>query len=323
MRKLFVITIDTEVDRSQNWSVSNPVTFDSVIRGVPERLEPVFRRAGAKATYLLSPEVIENDECVAVLSKTANAEMGTHLHGEFIEPGRTCAPTPGAATHAMQCSYSEEVESAKLKNLTDLFVEKFGYRPTSFRAGRFGARSFSLRCLAELGYLVDTSVTPYAHWIDSYGSADHSRAPAYPYYPDPYDMSKPGSLPILEVPVSIQQNRIGQFMRQVGLGKFVPNFPLRVVHPTWIRPSFSDGPKMWATIRRLQDQNTAPVFVGNMMFHSMECIPGASPYCAKETDCQRFLDSISFLLDKCARAGFEFVTLSEVPSMLGLKSQAA
>jgi len=54
-------------------------------------------------------------------------------------------------TSEIQSSYSQEIEFEKLKNLTDLFINKFGHRPTSFRAGRFGAGNNTISALENLG----------------------------------------------------------------------------------------------------------------------------------------------------------------------------
>jgi hypothetical protein len=89
VRKILVITIDTEIDRSRDWSIANPPSFRSVLEAIADRLTPLFSRYGARPTYLLSPEVIEDDACVRCLRGLANVELGTHLHGDFVDPGRT------------------------------------------------------------------------------------------------------------------------------------------------------------------------------------------------------------------------------------------
>ena len=51
----------------------------------------------------------------------------------------------------------------------------------------------------------------------------------------------------------------------------------------------------------------------NMMFHSMEIMPGASPYAAKEEECRRILDNIEQALAHAKDKGFRFSTLGEMP----------
>ncbi len=42
MKQYLVVTIDTECDKSPTWHNSNPLTFKSIIEGVPELLTPLF-----------------------------------------------------------------------------------------------------------------------------------------------------------------------------------------------------------------------------------------------------------------------------------------
>src|SRR5690606_7049019 len=83
----------------------------------------------------------------------------------FIEP----APNWDAdRTSAVQCDLPPAVEKAKLENLTDLFESKFNCKPLSFRAGRFGISRFTFSYLSDLGYLVDSSVTPFkTHYYET------------------------------------------------------------------------------------------------------------------------------------------------------------
>ena len=51
----------------------------------------------------------------------------------------------------------------------------------------------------------------------------------------------------------------------------------------------------------------------NMMFHSMEIMPGVSPYAAKEKHCQRILDYLEHALIYAKDNNFRFSTLGEMP----------
>ena len=316
MRKLFIVTIDTEIDRSPDWSVSRDETFQSVLSAVPQRLAPLFDRYGVKATYLLSGEVIENDACVQCLLGLRNAEMGTHLHGDLVEPERKFYRMGGTHNHAMQCSYSEELEYLKLRTLTTLFQDRFGYPARSFRAGRFAARLHTLKSLAKLGYWVDSSVTPHVDWDYEQGRANYVGAPSQPYFPSEDNLLLPGSLRLLEVPVSIYTswpgilyNRMAPSLLKRALGRVVN----RISPVSWLRPSFSNGDKMLAVVKSLQGQTKdEELFVANMMFHSMEFVPLASPYARTEQECQFLLNRLELVFRACAEDGFEFVTQSEL-----------
>src|ERR1043166_2590436 len=245
MESYLAVTIDTECDKGPEWRVQQPIGYRSVLEGVPQRLQPLFDRLGAKPTYLLSPEMIEHDGCVNVLRPlVSRCELGTHLHGEFIEPNRPASETV-TATSDMQREYAPEIERAKLENLTKLFESRIGHRPTSFRAGRFGIGDESLKFLDELGYLVDSSVTPYAIHDD----LNFWGCPLNPYHPSGDDPRSPGSLKILEAPVTIHSPFLSGFPAGWLLGSSPQALWFRAarkllgrdyVRPIWLRPSFRD-----------------------------------------------------------------------------------
>ena len=64
------------------------MTFDSVTFGIPRILRQIWERFAIKPVYFVSPEVVLNDECCRVLREEIKrgAEIGTHLHSEYIEP---------------------------------------------------------------------------------------------------------------------------------------------------------------------------------------------------------------------------------------------
>jgi hypothetical protein len=319
----FAITIDTECDKGPQWLIQRPLAYRSVLHGIPERLEPLFRSAGAPATYLLSPEVMEIDACVEVFNDAARhgAELGTHLHGEFIEP---MSDINAAKTAMMQNSYPREVEAEKLRNLTDLFVRKFGYQPTSFRAGRFGIGRHSLPILAELGYTVDSSVAPFTHFRDEGGEVSFYGAPVQPYFPDRNDFLRRGSMPILEVPVTIGDTLWSALPS--GILRTVPNYPRlwrmpykllkQQLRPTWLRPTWSSVEKLKSLIEgAVRNAGRSPVFL-IMMLHNVEVEPACSPYAQTERDVENYLRRMKEVIDHVASISGEFITLSEVPALL-------
>jgi hypothetical protein len=241
-----------------------------------------------------------------------DVELGTHLHGDFVDPERTCWGEAGRRTKAMQCAYAEALEFRKLQTITTLFQERFGYRPLSFRAGRFGARGHTLRCLAQLGYLVDTSVTPGVNWVLPEGAARFRGAPHQPYFPDVADLRLRGSLPVLEVPVSIWESGAARISRWCGLETILARLPTRALTPAWLRPSFASERGMRRVLRELLVSCRDGTFVANMMFHSMEFIPGASPYAATGRDCKRLLDRLQAVLEFSGGQGFQFRRLSDL-----------
>jgi hypothetical protein len=306
--RYIAVTIDTEVNRSQNWAISNPVSFSSVTEGIPNFLAPLFAKFDARPTYLVSPEVLEDAEACAVLREQASqAELGTHLHAQFIDPERELFPEAMAGRRAdgLQTQLTEEVERRKLQNLTDLFLECFGFRPRSFRAGRFALGSRTLEFLSGLRYRVDSSVTPGLRWTYREGVVDYRTARR-----EPHRVGTPRG-DILEVPISVWAGS--------WLAAFIQKLPSSIqrsitlvlgsgVRFAWLRPSWMSGRELTRLVTDQRDRLLV------MMFHSMEVIPGASPYAASIQDVRRLLNGLEFFLEHCVSNGFAFCGLADLTS---------
>jgi hypothetical protein len=258
--------------------------------------------------------VIERSECIEVLKGTPDCELGTHLHGDVVEPERTIIDMRDCRIKEMQCSYSRQLENDKLCNITEKFRRAFGASPRSFRAGRFGAGNNTIPCLEELGYLVDTSVTPFVIWDYDEGRADFRKAIDRPYFPSHDDITREGRSKVLEVPVSIVPLPFHSIMSRVnhGINRALPPIP-EIFYQIWISPSNTDPFFVKYGINKILRKNGgSKVIVVNLMFHSMEVMPGASPISANEAQARAFLRRTESILDFCKEKGFQFTTLSEV-----------
>jgi len=225
-RAFLCVSIDCECDKGPAWRTRRPLRFEGVHQGIAERLQPLFQHFGGKPTYLLSPELLRNAECVERLASFGGCELGTHLHGELAEPG---AFEP-EVTRAVQRDYPPEVERAKLAWLTQAFRGAFGRAPQSFRAGRFGIGASTISILDDLGYAVETSVTPHVDWSQVSPGLSFVGAPTQPYHPDPCNPGRPGPGRVLEVPVTVRPSALS---RVPLLGKHV--------EPRWLRPTRTRG----------------------------------------------------------------------------------
>jgi hypothetical protein len=306
MRAFLCVSIDTECDKGPGWRSQKPLAFTAVKDGVITRLQPLFARFGAKATYLLSPEVMRDPASAEVLASIAgDCELGTHLHGEYAEPG---AFEP-EVTKVFQRDYTEEVERAKLTYLTDLFKRTFGTAPRSFRAGRFGIGRNSIGILESLGYAVESSVTPHVDWAPN-GAKGLSfvGAPTQPYHPDPRAPEKRGASHILEVPVTIRPRAL-QKAPLVG----------KLVEPRWLRPTKGTEREIVGVakdeITHASEREGAPVVL-NAMFHNVEVMPGTSPYAQTEAEAEGILDRLAALLAFAQREGIRVVGLGDVPELV-------
>lgn len=293
-----VVSIDTECDKDKNWCIQRPLKFTSVTFGIKEKLMPMFAQYGITPTYLLSPEVMYDDESIKVLTSLENCELGTHLHGEFIEPEPEWNTN---RTNTPQLLYHPAIEGEKLKNLTYLFYDRFGYWPTSFRAGRFGISLNTLPFLVALGYKVDSSVTPFwSHFFEGRAKRNYWGASWQPYYPSLTDPRKNGHLSILQVPVTIINKTMMHWPKwllrlmnqRTKLHKRLLNrLKLSIAQTLWLRPQRSTAEEMIEIARTVVNVASTGKVVLNMMYHNVEVMPGCSPYAQNEDDARAIVDS--------------------------------
>lgn len=289
MKRYFCITIDVEPDCSPSWLRSDPLTFENIEMGIDKILHPLFAEYEIKPTYFISPEVMKHPQSVKVLKSLKNCELGAHLHSEYIEPELKYTDPTGTRSSEFPSNLPDDIEFEKIKSITKLFYECFGYHPRSYRAARFGADNDTFKRLVELGYNVDSSVTPHINW-QAKGGPDFTSYPDQPYWIERHKL--------LEVPVTIGRRR---FML----------LPDRWFCYKWLRPSIMTCYEM----RRLIDKfvaNSPNAVVLNMMFHSMEIIPNASPYVTNRKGQTKFIRKLRNIFEYLKCLEFQSMTLAEI-----------
>ena len=314
----FCVSIDVECDKGPRWLLRRPMSFRGVTEGVGQKLQPLFRRYGVRPTYLLSSEVIADGGAAAVFrSIAAECELGTHLHGELTEPGAHDTPK----TAEFQRDYPPAVERAKLTTLTERFAATFEQAPVAFRAGRFGVGPASLGFLEELGYAVDSSVTPGIDWAAS-GAPGLSfvGAPTQPYHPDPREPARVGRSRLLEVPVTTRQARPTKI-------DWIDALVRPLMKPRWLRPTWGTAQALialaQAEIAASRTRSATAPIVLNVMFHNVEVVPGTSPYASSQAEADALLGRLERLCAFAGEQGFTMAALSEIPRLCSWPRQAA
>ena len=295
MKKVYlIISIDTECDKSKDWSVQHPFSFQN-IKDQERTLMPLFEKYKIKPTYLLSPEVLNDRESIKYFESIQNKiELGTHLHSEFIEPNSDMS---SKTTSEAQCSLSGKEEALKLKNLTDLFIKTFGFQPLSFRAGRFGVSKRTLEILSELYYKVDSSYVPFKNFKFRDSRIFGWGTPFLPYIKDD----------ILEVPVthfSTKYIKLPSIINKLIKNKnsYFSKLALRIIgsrETYWLRPLKHNKKRLIEiadiTINDIFKKKDYAIL--NIMFHSNEITPGCSPYCSTDTDVENYIKDLDFLFN--------------------------
>jgi len=155
-RPLLQVVVDTEeeFDWSQPHARANVAT--SAMRFQP-RAHAVFDRYGLRPTYVIDYPVANRDDGfrpLLELFQAGRCDIGTHLH-PWVNPPHTEAVTN---RNSYPGNLPAEIEREKLRILTDRIAERFGRRPTIYKAGRYGVGPATAGTLEELGYEIDMSV---------------------------------------------------------------------------------------------------------------------------------------------------------------------
>ncbi len=313
-----VVTIDTEADGQ--WEHGRPIATTNVTAWDP--FQELCRRRGVRPTYLVTSEIAQDPLAVSFLRPRAAAgdlEVGAHLHPWTTPP---FAGQPGLRenddVHAFPCELTPELLLAKLTTLTAQVAEAAGARPTSFRAGRFGLNAVGARLLAGLGYVVDSSVTPYVSWADHDGLPGGSGGPDFRHHDArPFRIAGTGAPGLVELPVTIMPTyavtrlspwllehwraRPGRFKGR--LERFLPR-----PQPLWLRPR---PEYVLGDLQALLEQaQRARLSCAVFMFHSSELLAGASPYWSSQADIDGLLTLIDDLFAWSLRRGHRFIALS-------------
>ncbi len=298
-RPRLIVTIDTEEEGL--WGGRYRMTGNTVenIRGVP-RFQSLCDQLGIRPVYLVDAPVVQDDRASAILGEihaAGGCEIGTHVHPWCNPPIDEVADQ----RESYLCNLPESLQRAKIEWLTEAISERFGKRPVSFRAGRYGLDITGARVLAELGYRVDSSVIPFTDYSADRGP-DFGNAPWQPYWVGGEDLCcAAASGKLLEVPVSVGFNR-SSFSRAMRCQSLLGKAPFR-----WLRlEGILDRSQVLKRIKLSPEQATArdmktlidrycesPSAVLVMMFHSSSLVPGESPYVGDESELEEFLGRIA------------------------------
>lgn len=320
------VTLDVEVDKDPFYRISSPPRFRNVTEAIPELLEPLFLEFGVRPTYLLSSEVIQDPDSVSILRRLrTDHELGTHGHGELLGPEINIRDFQGKPLHDFICDYPPDVQKEKLTWLTELFYETFGYKPLSFRGGRFGISGQTAKILQDLGYKVDSSVTPGLFWENNSQIVSFIHAPEQPYHPDEKDITRHGKLKILEIPVSSWEAwPLGKKVREwlachPRFNRFFPEIGKKLLLKVtsrirWLRPTSFSGETLKKWTKNFIKRNLYKKFIViNIMFHPFELVIGASPYSITPNNTYTIYANLRSILNFFFHHNVLFRKLSDIP----------
>lgn len=313
-----IITIDTEEDEWGKFATNNSSVEN--IKYIPA-LQKIFKKYGAIPTYFLTYPVISNVDSRDILRKiyeNGECEIGVHCH-PWNTPPLTADITP---YKTMLCNLPTELIREKLEILTFEIKKYFGSKSViSFRAGRWGFSSVVAECLVDLGFKVDSSITPFVDWTGEYGP-NFSNAPYFPYKFSPRFPILPNDKgELVEIPPTIGFLQKISFKTLLNIRSFILKSGLYHFHLIGVL----DKLKLMS-LRWLSPENTSKkdiislaksfinhgVNVLNMTFHSTSLMPGKTPFVKTDKDKKKFLERIEVFLKFAKEKGFKFVSLSHM-----------
>ena len=284
-KRYFIITIDTEGDNL--WRQGNYDITTENARFLP-RFQELCEKFGFIPTWLTNYEMIQDDFFIDYFKQKAHdglCEIGMHLHAWNSPPDYDLKESSDKG-HPYLIQYPDEIMFEKAEYLTKIIEERIGIRPTSHRAGRWvmDKRYFSI--LSQLGYVVDSSVTPHINWkkaIRDDHAVDYSCEKEYTHYVDDN---------LLEVPVTIRMlhpfhcfdKGLSLIGRLRTLKKFIRGTSC------WLRPMPNTYKDLLSTYKKVAKERTDVIV---FMMHSSELMPGGSPYFKSDEDIEELYNFLN------------------------------
>ena len=309
------ITIDTEEDNWNEYSTSNN-SVENI--GQLPLLQDLFDKYNAIPTYLINYPVATTPSSIKILSgllERGVCEIGAHCHPWNTPPFSETLSTK----NSMMCNLPYEILIEKMRNLHEAIKSNFHTSPLSFRAGRWGLNNDVARCLQELDFKIDTSISPYVDWSKSYGP-NFRKGSTFPYFFDSQDIFKAtpnGKLLEVQPTIGYLQSNFNfcdtmmHKLNKPPFSKFkLIGFLSRlgILNFHWLSPELASCDEMIGLAKRYVEKGHKFL---NMSFHSTSMYPGKSPFVSNENDLQKLLNRIECFLKYAADNDFEFLPLSD------------
>ena len=312
-----LITIDTE--RDYGWDSRRAITTANA-RHLP-RFQALCDKFDFKSTYLITYVMAGDEFCVEFAREALArgvAEVGAHLHAWNNPPDYSLTSNDNLYQPYL-IEYPEKVMRDKLRCLTDFLQETFGVKMHTHRAGRWGFNELYARLLVELGYQVDCSIPPNTFWPGTHREPgepvcpefDFTDFPLEAYFLNEADISRPGDMPLLEIPMTTVPY-YPKFLRNwynrvvagyVGKGmRFFLGRPVR-----WFRPHRFYKEMQAVARAKVKKSGNYLMF----MTHSSELMSGGSPYFRTEAEIDKMYADMEEVFELLAQNGVTGATCYE------------
>lgn len=291
-RPRLIVVIDTEEEFDWNAPADRNATSVDAMAHI-ERVQDIFDEYRIVPCYVIDYPVASTRvgyEKLRNYAADGRCEIGAHLH-PWVNPPHEEEVTP---RNTYPGNLPKALELAKLTHLTDQIESTFGFRPRSYKAGRYGYGPNTTDILAELGYEIDLSFCPpMDHRADGGPDYRHgSRKPAF-YGP---------AQKLFEVPITADYVGWGPFpgplfalaSRLKALR--VPGIlsRLRMLDRLMLSP---EGYTSDEHIRLVRSMFKGGLRTFTWSFHSPTVVPGRTPYVDTSDQLNEFLNTFRRFFD--------------------------
>lgn len=302
-RLIVVVDTEEEFDWSGEFLRSN-VSVNAMAH--IDRVQAIFDRYGIVPVYVVDYPIVarpEGYEPLRDIHASGRCLIGAHVH-PWVNPPHD---EPVSRWNSFPGNLPPMLEGAKLRILSDCIGERFGSRPTLYKAGRYGVGRHTAEILLAQGYEVDLSVCPYMDY-SSEGGPDFSTTSYRPYW-----IRKPQ---LLELPLTVGFSgafrRWGAWLHRrasSGLWRSCRAVGalarLGLVNKVWLSP---EGFETWEHEALTRDLVKDGLRVFSFAFHSPSVEPGHTPYVRSRADLDAFLSRCDRFFD------FFIGTLGGIPT---------
>ena len=302
----YLVFVDTEEEFDWNGPFRRDNTAVTAMEGLPGA-QRFFNEAGAKPAYMVDYPIVNSDRSRDILAEMRardGVEIGAQLH-PWVNPPFEEEVTP---YNSFTANLPLDLQRAKLKALTKKITERFGERPLTYRAGRYGIGEHSAALLEAEGYRMDASVRALFNY-GAQGGPDFSRFETHAFW-----AGKKRQL--LELPLTA--TFVGRLR---GLGERL--FPRgdkvalwrAVLARTGMIQRVSLTPEDYPldialeAIRQLLDDG---LNIFSLSYHSPSIVPGHTPYVRDDADLKEFYRWWDGVFDLFAKNGVTAARADEV-----------
>lgn len=292
-RPQLIIVIDTEEEFDWNAPADRAQTGVSAMDLI-YRAQDIFDEYGIKPCYVVDYPVVSQESGYRALKKIyddGRCEIGAHLHPwvnpPFDEEMKPANTFPGNLDRA--------IEKEKLSVLANKIENVFGFRPTTYKAGRYGVGPNTTSILTELGFDIDLSLCPPVDYSSASGP-DFSRCNAEPFWfgqeQNMLEIPVTGAFvgwagtmarPLYNLAMKFKQFKLPGILSRLG-----------AVDRLMLSPEGFSSKDHIKLTQALYDQG---VRTFTWSFHSPSVVPGHTDYVRNEQELEAFLGTFRTFFD--------------------------